>query len=149
MQSSQTRDSVRRQVAKQCVGEKGIMQLVCHAHALSHAIAHVRRVTEFLARGAHSDIQRKVGVLQCWPIRLRTQLASFLARLRTDVADLEENGAWMDARTIVTVFKKFRLKTLRQLPECTVSMAKQLHDACQWFLHPSFHHSLLNQQHQS
>lgn len=101
--------------------------------SLAHQLAHAKRVTQFLARGPGSGLQQSVAAMHTWLHRLRGQLTSLLTRPRADVGQLEEDGAWMDARTIVTALESFRLETLRELPEYgeySLYTARLLHDAC-------------------
>ena len=102
-------------------------------NCIAHSLAHARRVCDFLARGSHSGMGERVMAIQSWMHRLRDQLSRFLARPRADVAQLEEEGAWVDAGTVVRVLESFRLKVLSTLPsfgDCNPTQAKQLHDAC-------------------
>lgn len=102
-------------------------------NSLAHQLAHAKRVTQFLARGPGSGLQDSVAAMHSWMHRLKGQLTSLLIKPRADVGQLEADGAWMDARTIVTALESFRLQVLRQLPEYgdySLSTARLLHDAC-------------------
>lgn len=101
--------------------------------SLEHQISHAKRVLQFLSRTADASFQQQVSEIQSWLVRLKTQLAALLRRPRTDVVELQAQGAWLDAKTIVTVLERFRLEALEALPafgQYTPFVARLLHDAC-------------------
>lgn len=102
-------------------------------NSLAHQLAHAKRVTQFLARSANATLQASVTSIQNWQQRLKAQLSTILLKPRADVADLEADGAWCDAKTVVTVLEAFRIEALKLLPEfgdLPAYTARLLHDAC-------------------
>ena len=101
--------------------------------SLAHQLAHAKRVTQFLARGANATLQASVDSIQAWLQRLKVQLSSLLVKPRADIGQLEEDGAWVDARTVVTVLEAFRVEVIKDLPEfedLSQYTARLLHDVC-------------------
>ena len=102
-------------------------------NSLAHQIAHAKRVLQFLARGANPTLQASISRQLNWLHRLKSQLSTILLKPRADVGQLESDGAWMDARTVVTVLEAFRLEVLKLIPEfgeLPNYTARMLHDAC-------------------
>ena len=101
--------------------------------SLEHQIAHAKRVVQFLSRGSHSGCHATATTVLNWLARLKHQLSTVLKKPKADVAQLELDGAWTDAKTVVSVFESFRVQVLKELPEfgaLSPYLARLLHDAC-------------------
>ena len=102
-------------------------------NSFAHQLAHAKRVTQFLARGASASLQATVERIQVWLHRLKSQLSTLLMKPRADIGQLEADGAWMDAKTIVVALEAFRVAVIRELPDfgdLSSYSARLLHDAC-------------------
>ena len=99
---------------------------------LEHQIGHAKRVIQFLERGS-ATLHASANSIKLWLHRLKHQLSSVLLKAKADIAQLEVDGAWADAKTVVTVLETFRVTVLRELPEfgdLLPYLARLLHDAC-------------------
>lgn len=102
-------------------------------NSLAHQLAHAKRVLQFLARGADTIMQASVANMQTWLHRLKQQLSTVIIKPRADIGQLEADGAWVDAKTVVTVLEAFRVEALKALPQfgdLPPYTARLLHDAC-------------------
>lgn len=101
---------------------------------IAHHLGTARKVYSYLTRRADTRLGSQLQRADDYTSRLTKQLSRIMTRPKPDVADLIEQGSWMEASELVKLITAFKLETEKLLPAedqpLSMYMARQLHDAC-------------------